>query len=301
LSPKQANEDHNRAASTVSITIATGASPEMVWRALTDVAVVEKWFGDLSPGFKQGQTARLDFGDGDFFSIEDISMDRPHLLRYGWRFLGIGALDSITWRVVPKGAGCLVTVTDSEHERSREWAQELRSGWLDFTQRLEKFLRTGARSRYDWSREIHASIELDRAPSYVMQLLFATESGQARWLPFGGFASRVESGSLIEDGLEPARFYISDVSCEGPASLRFELGCGEWLNSTGCFLEVSARRSGSMLSVRHAGWEAISWESKEQVEQRKRFCAIWINALKRARQLVEEHSSSRQSSLTSES
>lgn len=294
MSPNPASEDYGAAAGTVGITIATSASPEVVWVALTEVAIVGQWFGNLTSALDPGRTARLDFGDGDFFSIENVRADRPHLLHYAWRFLGIGALDSITWRISPKGSGCLVSVTDSEPERSREWAQELRSGWLDFTQRLERFLRTGEPSRYDWSREIHASIELCQTPGDAEQTLFASASRRAEWLPLGIPSPGADGRAAIADGPEPARFYTTELVRESPSHLRFELGRGEWLNATKCYLELSPRRSGSMLSVRHAGWEAISWERSDQLEQRKRFCGIWINALKRARQLVEENSSSRQ-------
>jgi uncharacterized protein YndB with AHSA1/START domain len=294
LSPKPASKDYGAATGTVGITIATTAAPEVVWVALTDVTVVGQWFGNLSSDLAPGATARLDFGDGDFFSIENVRADRPHLLEYAWRFLGIGALDSITWRILPKGSGCLVSVTDSEPERSREWAQELRSGWLDFTQRLERFLQTGEPSRYDWSREIHASIELGQALRDAERSLFTSASRQAEWVPLGIPSPRADGRAAEEDGPEPARFYTTKVVKEGPSHFRFELGCDEWLNATKCYLELSPRRSGSMLSVRHAGWEAISWERNDQLEQRKRFCGVWIDALKRARQLVEENSSSRQ-------
>jgi uncharacterized protein YndB with AHSA1/START domain len=292
LSPYPASE--NNGTGTVSVTIATSSAPEVVWVALTDAVVAGQWFGNLTPGLDAGGAARLDFDDGDFFTIEDIRADRPHLLQYTWRFLGIGAVDSITWRILPKGSGCLVSVTDSEPERSREWAQELRSGWLDFTRRLDRFLRTGEPSRYDWSREIQASIELGQPPSDAGRSLFASDARQAEWLPSSSASPGAEGGVVIEDGLQPARFYSTGVVQDGPSRLRFELGCDEWLNATRCYLELSPRKSGSMLSVRHAGWEAISWESSNQFEQRKRFCGIWINALKRARQLVDENSSSRQ-------
>ena len=278
----------------VSKSIATDASPEEVWRALTDALMVEQWFGTLTPGLNTGETARLDFGDGDFFLIEDIRLERPHFLHYVWRFLGIGPFDSIDWRIAAKGSRCVVTVTDSEPLRSSEWAQELESGWLDFTERLERFLKTGEFARYDWSREIQAGIELTCATSQAGKGLFRSTAGQTAWLPFNGPALQSGGEVTIQDGGEPTRFFIREVAYDSASCVQFELSCDEWLNSTRCFLELSPRSDNTMFTLRHKGWEGISYDGSEQLKQRKRFCVLWITALKNARRFIAEHCSTQQ-------
>ena len=87
------------------------APARQVWQALTDPPVVSQWLGTLTTPLAEGQNTRLDFGDGDFFTLQDVVLNRPDHLRYSWRFLGIGPLDTIDWYIIPKGAGCRVTVT----------------------------------------------------------------------------------------------------------------------------------------------------------------------------------------------
>lgn len=291
MARKWADINQDMPAQPVRRTIATPAPPEEVWRALTDAPEVAQWFGLLTPGLVEGGKAWLDFGDGDFFELEAIHLERPHLLRYIWRFLGIGARDTITWRVIANGSGSLVTVTDSEPERSPEWVEELEAGWLDFTQRLERFLQTRTHNRYDWSREIHAGIELDCAVGAAGRALFASAHEGADWLPFSGGAWPEGGTVTVKDELEPAHFTISEVISDDPSCLQFKLNCNEWLNPTRCFLELLPRNGGSMFTLRHSGWEAIDFSGEEQRRQRKRFCGLWIAALKNARRLVADHSS----------
>jgi predicted ester cyclase/uncharacterized protein YndB with AHSA1/START domain len=155
-----------------------------VWEALTEKTTVCRGFGTLSGKLRQGSDAHLDFGDGDFFTLEVLQIEAPYLLQYAWRFLGIGPLDTITWHIVPQDIGCRVTVTDSEPGRSREAATELKKGWLDFTRRLSRFLATGKSTRYDWRREFEGSIELAGKMEDVYNTLFSPQM-QARWLPLG--------------------------------------------------------------------------------------------------------------------
>src|SRR5688500_2003004 len=85
---------------------------DKVWQSWTDAAVVAQWFGDLSGDLKSGGSARLDFGDGDFFDLDSIALSPPNVIEYDWKFLGIGPTDSITWQIEPNEGGCRVTVED---------------------------------------------------------------------------------------------------------------------------------------------------------------------------------------------
>jgi hypothetical protein len=53
-------------------------------------------------------------------------------------------------------------------------------------------------------------------------------------------------------------------------------------------MELKNHFSGTLLNVSHNGWEEISHNQVAQLQQRKRFCALWIDALKRARQMIEQ-------------
>jgi uncharacterized protein YndB with AHSA1/START domain len=270
---------------TVALTLPLDTPAAEVWRALTEPALVERWFGRLIGKLALGQRARLDFGDGDFFDIEMLRCEPPRLLEYTWRFLGIGPLDTITWHIAPLGSGCLVTVLDGEPGRTYQSARELKQGWLDFTQRLERFLATGQPSRYDWRHEFEGSIELDGEPAALWETLFAP-ANQAQWLPLRDGVLKDGELLVIGSGGEPALVRIADVRWEPPTQVRFQVTHRGWLQSTHCDVKLFAHAQGSLLRISHTGWEGISRDDSRRLQQRTRFCAQWITALQRARQLV---------------
>lgn len=256
--------------------------PENVWEALTDPGSVIRWFGALSSPLRIGHSTRLDFGDGDFFSLTTLVIKPPYRLQYEWRFLGIGPLDTITWDIIPEKRGCLLRVTDTEPERSREEGRLLRQGWMDFTNRLVKYLRKGKQTRYRWRHEFDASIELGMDRDALWDMLLRP-GAQARWLPF---ALKEASAFTVNDGLEPSALSVRDVELIPPSQVRLEIAHEDWLCTTQCNLLLSPRRQGSLLSVSHNGWEAISLQEDYQKQQRTRFSAVWISALQRARHLI---------------
>jgi uncharacterized protein YndB with AHSA1/START domain len=274
------------AVGTVIVDTLVNAPVLEVWQALTDPTVICRWFGELTGELRLGGNARFEFGDGDFFVLEDVQLNPPHHLQYAWRFLGTGPLDTITWDIVPQGSVSLVRVTDSELDRSREEALSLREGWLDFTQRLERFLSTGQSSRYDWCREFDGSIELECTQDVVWRKLFSPE-GQTQWLPLDGIALEDRVHFLAADGTEASLFQITDVKWNPPSKVQFHLFHPDWLHATRCSLELSPRNERTMLSIHHDGWEAISPHDEKQQQQRKRFSALWVTALKRAHQLID--------------
>ena len=270
---------------TVFVSVEVNTSVERVWGSLTLPTVASHWFGTLSRDLAQAESARLDFGDGDFFELESITIAPPNLLQYDWRFLGIGPLDTITWHIEPVKRGCLVTVTDSEPERSRKAGLALREGWLDFTSRLVEFHSTGNSTRYDWRRELDVSIELPCAAEDAWNALFALEA-QSRWLPFG---SVIQTGAQagVADNAEPRLLLLDDVDWQASPQVEFNLSCEEWEQPTNCQMNLSARRASALLNISHNGWENISRDEAQQLRQRRRFCALWIEAARRARRIIE--------------
>jgi uncharacterized protein YndB with AHSA1/START domain len=270
------------------VTIALNVSATDIWQALTEPATVSRWFGMLTSPLRPGGSSRLDFGDGDFFELESIQLIPPHRLQYDWRFLGIGPLDHITWRIEPNSSGCLLAVIDSEVERSYETVQLLKEGWQDFIQRLERFLATGESTRYDWRREFDGSIELP-APSQVAWEVLLAPQMQAQWLPLAGSVLGEGTSITLADGIEPSELEIINVVRKAPISVSFQLCHTRWLNPTSCTLELSTRSNSALLTIQHLDWEGISSCSDDQLQQRRRFCACWIKVLRGARRLIDRY------------
>jgi uncharacterized protein YndB with AHSA1/START domain len=270
----------------VEVSLRVAAPAIGVWQALTEPASVARWFGALDSELRPHGTARFDFGDGDFFDLEVIRADPPTLLQYSWRFLGIGPLDTITWRIAQDENACLVIVTDVEPGRSREEAQRLRRGWLDFTRRLKNYLRTGKPTRYGWRQEFDAAIEIPGRAEDLWEALFHSEA-QARWLPLEGQALVDGARISIDDSIEPCVFEVSGVTWSAPRNVTFRLTHEDWLHPTTCELALSEHGFVNLLSVSHNDWKTISPRKSYQKLQRERFSALWITTLKQARQLIE--------------
>lgn len=271
---------------TAVVTRFVDAPSERVWRALTDPALVCRWFGILIPALEPGVEARFDFGDGDFFAVQDVVLEPPFRLRYAWRFLGIGPLDAIDWQLTPHAGGCTVTVTDSEPGRSPEAGGEMREGWLDFTERLHHFLATGEPARYDLREEFDAGIELPGRLDDAAAVVLAP-GRYARWLPLDGPDLADGTGLYVEDGKAPVAFTIADVRWETPVCVHFSLSHRSWPQPTPCTLALTANARTTFLMVRQTGWRGVGGSVDVQRAQRRRFSALWIAALEQARRLLD--------------
>jgi uncharacterized protein YndB with AHSA1/START domain len=266
----------------VNVSFDTAVTAELVWSSLTDPAKVGRWFGNLSTELVPGTTARLEFGDGDFFDLADISREPMRRLAYSWRFMGIGPLDRVTWTIRGTPGGCKVTVTDEEDDRPRAAADELHTGWLDFTRRLRRFLATGETTRYGWRRELDVATEISAKSDLMLKALFS-EPMLAEWLPIR--PERLADGArlLPADGFQPALLEVAKVR-HSDRGVSFWLGHSSWADATRCNVNVHSRPAGSIISVSHVGWERIGRRPEEGLEQRRRFSSFWITALERARE-----------------
>jgi len=269
---------------TVIVTRELHASATEVWDALTDPQILSQWFGALTAPLLPGQSTRLDFGDGDFFDLQNIVLDRPYRLQYTWRFLGIGPQDTVTWSISPGTGDCQVTVRDDEPERTQEASRELRKGWLDFSKRLKDYFAKGRPTRYSWRRDFEGSIELDGDVKHVWDLLFGTQV-QDQWLPIDRALLDTEAHFIVNDSLEPSMLKIAEIVWD-PPSVSFELAHHDWLNPTKCTLELSPRGSNTLLSVSHRNWKTISSDKAYQKQQRRRSSQFWIATLQRAQNLI---------------
>lgn len=269
---------------TVEVGVRLRATPDTVWAALTDPLTFGQWFGDLTSPLQPGRPTSIEFGDGDLFAVENVQLDPPHRLAYDWRFHGIGPLDSIVWQLVPRADGCRLLVTDREPARTREAVLRMRTGWLDFLGRLQHFLATGQRARYAWSQEIEASVECNVNVVTAWQRLV-----QPPRLP--GWLSALDGPA---PGRDPTARRPDAWTCEtvawatwAPFQLNLRFAEPGWLAPTRCRLMAEEQHSGTLLTLYHAGWEAVSTDLHAAREHRRRYCARWIAALQDARRVAE--------------
>lgn len=284
--PKLAIDPASTMAGAVKVTVQVSAPFDKVWQSLTDSDVVAQWFGDLSNDLKSGGTARVDFGDGDFFDLASIVLSPPSVIKYDWKFLGIGPTDSITWQIEPNEGGCRVTVQDLQPDRTSEAAQALREGWLDFTSRLVAFHATGQNARYDWRYDLDVGLPIKGTADQVWVSLFAPEA-QTQWLPF---KSSIEWGACaaVVDGEAPDMICFDQVTWQPAQRAEFQVRSDKWRKPTTCRIELTPRNDDTLVYVSHNGWEHISDDRSEQLKQRKRFCDLWIESLKQASRLASE-------------
>jgi len=264
---------------TVMVSVKVDATCERTFAALTDPVIVREWFGELSAPLVTGATAVLGFGDGDFFTIDEVTAAAPSTLRYRWRFLGFAPGDAISWEVRPAGAAAMVTVTDADPERDPKWNDMLRDGWRDFTRRLVDFLATGANTRYDWRRSFEGAVRVKGTLAEASMLL-ADPSLVAAWLPIDGLHEHARL--RLGDGAHPDSVTIEGLRRRGAEAIELAITSPEWLSPTECSIELTPRPSSTMVSVTHSGWEGIHADPEVQRRQRHRFADMWVAALRRA-------------------
>ena len=266
--------------------VAVAAPPREAWNALRDPARVEQWFGVLTGPLEPGAHVRLDFEDGDFFDLEVEHVAEP-VLRFAWRFMGCGPRDSISLDVTPDGpGGSLVTVSDRQPDRSAGEALELTKGWRDFLSRLQRYLATGERSRYDWRSDVDVWAELALGADAARRLVIGSA---AEWMPFEGDAANLmEADALVvDDGEEPARFAVSGVRGTGPASVRFDVRPEGVDGSLDTQIGILGRGDHSALAVSQTGFRDLPADAATQRRVRERFAAAWVAAASRAVELAE--------------
>ncbi|MEV4433837.1 SRPBCC domain-containing protein [Streptomyces sp. NPDC049585] len=264
----------------VRLAVRLAAPPEHVWPALTEPDRVAEWFGDLAAPLRPGEDNRLDFEDGDFFTLRPTLLVPARQLAYEWRFLGIGKQQRIAWTLDEDGTGTLLTVTDHDTTRTPAEAGQLLEGWRDFLTRLATHLHTGTGARYALRDDIDGAVDLPPGPYRPL-----TYPALLDWLP------------VAEDGFRPAWFFVVDD--EGPR--RFPLR--DWELRDGQRLEFAveipgarahpgahvtlaplADGTGHRLAFAHRGWTRLGLPDGRAQELRRRFTATWIASLAAARE-----------------
>jgi uncharacterized protein YndB with AHSA1/START domain len=248
------------------------------WGAITEPPQVERWFGSLSAELVPGEAALLDFGDGDFFTLQTQHVDPPALVEYTWRFLGIAPENRITWTVEElDDVWCEVAVRDEDPGRSRRESLGLATGWADFLGRLSRFLETGKWSRYAWREEVDASIALPAPLPRARSLL--DRSTHTWWLPVdcSGLVPGAPFAVLDFGGLE-----VGNVRRVDRDSIELGLGRPDWDAETVCVIGLGPREGRALLEVHHRGFGVVPLDEEGRKALRACLARTWIAALERA-------------------
>ena len=283
--PEKAQPVDTRNPGTVVVEVDVKAPPQKVWEAVTEPAIVRRWFGELSTALQDGSSARLDFGDGDFFTIDGVAGEAPRRLGYFWRFLGTGPRDRIVWDITPTSSGSRVRVTDSESSRTPKVVDELFEGWTDFLGRLRLYVATGETTRYDWRREFSSAAELSGPPEKNQCFLEDLDTMNS-WMPFRANGLTDKGAVEIQDGLMPQVLTVTDLRRDSETSMSFGLRAQEWQSSTTCKIEIVPQAGGSLLVLSHAGWENIGQNDEYRMNQRRRFGGHWVESMRRAQDIA---------------
>jgi uncharacterized protein YndB with AHSA1/START domain len=262
---------------TVSVTVYVPSSGRALWAALTSPQISARWFGRLSAPLMPGTTARLDFEDGDFF---DLSVQRAipwRTLEWRWRFLGVGPLDTVRWRIEEiESESARLTVSDTHPHRTEPEAAELGTGWNDFLGRLDLYLRTGARARYAWRAELDGGIELPMDAAHAFD-----PDALARWLPLRGQPLEAGAPFHVNDGTEVLT--VRSVEWAGPAQVRFVVGHKEGTGVSHCRLSLRPWGAASLLEFSHTGWSELATTDEARRQLRTALARSWVTTLTRAR------------------
>jgi uncharacterized protein YndB with AHSA1/START domain len=116
--------------------------PAAIWKALTDPALHAKWWAAGDVKAVVGHRFDLDMGKWGKQPCEVIAVEDQRLLAY--RFAA-GTLDStITWRLVPEGAGTRLTLRhegfDLDSPTGRQALEGMKPGWPRILAHLDKVI-----------------------------------------------------------------------------------------------------------------------------------------------------------------
>lgn len=264
----------------VRVTLRLPAPAARVWPKLTEPRHVAQWFGDLAGPLTVGEDNRLDFEDGDFFTLRPTRLVAGREVAFEWRFLGVGKRQRIVWTLEPAADGpgeSVLTVDDHDATRTPAEAAQLREGWTDFLTRLATHLRTDRSARYALRDDIDGAVDLPTGPYRPL-----TYPALLDWLP------------VAEDGFRPAWFFVVDD--EGPRRfalrdwdllederLTFEVEIPEAPGAPSAEVTLTPVPDGLRLSFAHRGWTRLGLPDHRAQDLRRRFTATWVASLAAAR------------------
>lgn len=247
-------------------------SADDCWNLIATDAGTSEWFGRLPEGLIDAAQPRLDFEDGDFFTISDVKALALHSLEYSWRFLGLGAPSRIAWRIETSRHGSSLVLADTSPRRASSQAQELLEGWTDFLERLQRHIDTREITRYPFRSEFDACIEVPLHPKETLSCI--------------GDQGLQDLMKRVVAATDPGQTIISYTD-ETRNTLAFEVRREHWDSETECNVSVSSTGKGSKVHVQQGRWNLISRDEEVCRRERSLYSAAWIMELSR----LEEYAS----------
>ncbi|GAB3159145.1 hypothetical protein GCM10027290_63640 [Micromonospora sonneratiae] len=251
-----------------------------MWRAITEPSAVTAWFGTLTEPVTPGAAVRLDFDDGDYFDVVGDSLIPLRRLAYRWRFLGVGPEARITWQLSSSMDGTVIVLDDHAEGRPASEVTQLKAGWLDFLERLDRYLTTGEPARYGWRSLIDGGVQLPanregwrplRGHTVTDWMPIATEGTDPRWF-------------FVVDDDGPRRFAIRDWDLTVDRSLSFAVAIPQARATTRCAVTTTPTDDSGrlLLNISHDGWTDLGLADLRARGLRHRFAAAWAEALRMA-------------------
>jgi uncharacterized protein YndB with AHSA1/START domain/DNA-binding transcriptional ArsR family regulator len=126
------------------------ATPEQIWRALTDGALTPQYYigTRVESTWQVGAPYRYIAPDGQALLVgEVLEIDPPHHLVTTFQPTWAAPADSqpsrVTWAIAPAGPACRVTVTHEGLDPASALTPQLSSGWAEILSGLKTLLETG--------------------------------------------------------------------------------------------------------------------------------------------------------------
>lgn len=122
------------------------ASPERVWKAITDPNEMKKWYFDL-PGFKPETGYNFEFMGGSpdgvqykhLCEVKEVVLNRK--ISYSWRYEGYEGNSLVTFELLPEGSAARLKLTheglDTFPKSNPDLAaKNFAEGWTDIIGRM---------------------------------------------------------------------------------------------------------------------------------------------------------------------
>jgi uncharacterized protein YndB with AHSA1/START domain len=273
------------------------ATPEDVWHALTSPSALKLWLayphGILTA---TDRDCTLDFEDGEFFLCRARAVERPRMLEYVWRWLGIGQPTVVRWELEPgpQYGSTQVTVTEEALNPPWDWQTWNGGGWPGVLDQLAAHLRTGRCWRWPWRRMgPYAQVELPVPFYQAWEKLLAPVSLRF-WLQMmkgDTLSPDAKLTVLMGDASGTLDMHVRQVVQPGEVppsflpSINFSLTRPVWGAEVQGRIWLEPAGWGScLLQVFQSNWENLP--PALQLSERKVVAAFWAGAAHRARLLL---------------
>jgi uncharacterized protein YndB with AHSA1/START domain/DNA-binding transcriptional ArsR family regulator len=123
------------------------ATPEQVWRALTESEFTKQYYyeNSVESDWKPGSPMSYRNPDGtEAITCEVVEADPPRKLVHTFHFPGTDETPSrCTWSIEPRGAATLLTLTHDEFDGETSTYRSVAHGWVPILSGLKTLLETG--------------------------------------------------------------------------------------------------------------------------------------------------------------